>query len=208
MGGGFLMKIHIVQADDTLAKLAKKYHISEEQIVKANPTLEKEQPLQTGSKIFIPSGKIPLTKENERKEDQHNPEHHLEPELDQDEYPIESSYRQAYVPDPAVRFEDQYPEPVPYPTGWAPYPPMPPSPWGCSYVPMFPANPYYGMGQIHAFSFPTYYGYPYTYGPSLQNFDRDPYDDQSYSDESSSYYTRSTWDDPKWLEKESSSVEG
>jgi len=200
------MKIHIVQSDDSLAKLAEKYQISEDQIVKANPRLEKDQTLKVGSKIYIPSGKIPLIKEEEKRDDSLQKENNTNHDFEQNEFSIESSYRQEFDSDTRMQFEDDDPEPVPFPVGWAPYPSAPAQFWGCSYYPMVPPNPYFSMEPVGGMAMPPYYFYPYTYGSYFQNgedIDRD----SSFFRESSSYYRKSDWK-PNWLEKESSSVEG
>lgn len=57
------MKIHIVRQGETLVYLAKKYNTPLERLLEANPQLSdsESQELQPGSKVKIPTGKIPLS---------------------------------------------------------------------------------------------------------------------------------------------------
>lgn len=205
-GGGYWMKIHIVQSGDSLTTLAKKYHISEDQIMKANPNLNKSQSLKTGSKIYIPSGKIRLTKEVEKKEENTESKHDLAPPYTQHDDAFASSSQQAPAAfESEIRPEADESESTPYAADWSPTPPGIPHLWACSYYPMMPPHPYF-MGQINSLYWSPYYFYPYTYEPGFQN-DVDLNHDLPFSNESSSYYTRTSWDS-NWSEKESSSVEG
>lgn len=206
------MKIHIVQSGDSLSDLAKKYQLSEDRIIEANPNMDKDQQLKQGSKIFIPTGKIPLTKEGEKKdrprdyeEDRNN-----EPIEQRESFSsIESSFRKEKFSYPPMQPEAYLSENAPFPSVMPSYPPMPPAFWDYSYH-MVPPNPCYNMGQLSAVPMVPYYYDPYAYIP----YDRD-YEDRDHefqlSYESSSYYSESNaeskWNQ-YWSEKESSSVEG
>lgn len=61
------MKIHIVRQGETLVYLAKKYNTPLERLLEANPQLSENdsQELVSGSKVRIPTGKIPLSSAKE-----------------------------------------------------------------------------------------------------------------------------------------------
>lgn len=204
------MKIHIVQSGDSLDELAKKYDLSEDRILEANPNIEKDQPLKQGSKIFIPSGKIPLTKETAKND------HPRDDDQDSNDEPIqshesssaiESSYQTENVFDPPMQAESYISEHVPYPSMMPPYPSLPPAYWEYSYY-MMPPNPCCNMGHLSAVPMMPYYYDPYAYMPYNREIDESEFQ-LSYA--SSSYYnesiSKSKWNQ-YWAEKESSSVEG
>ncbi|WP_149453282.1 LysM peptidoglycan-binding domain-containing protein [Pasteuria penetrans] len=54
------MKIHIARAGDRLADLIRKYKIGQEQLLSANPHLNLHGSLSAGTKVRIPTGRIPV----------------------------------------------------------------------------------------------------------------------------------------------------
>ncbi|MCH5584114.1 LysM peptidoglycan-binding domain-containing protein [Shimazuella sp. AN120528] len=55
------MKIHIVRQGEVFEELVQKYNVPFERLLEANPDLNGEVSLEPGSKIKIPTGKIPLS---------------------------------------------------------------------------------------------------------------------------------------------------
>lgn len=197
------MKIHIVRSDDSLDTLAEKYQLSVDQILEANPNIKRDQPLKQGSKIFIPSGKIPLTREEEEYDqsvesvhphDQPNQQQESSSAVEQEEL-SESPY---YLTPPEAYVSEHIPSPSYIP----PFPPMPSAFCPYSY-PSPPVNPYFHMGYLSAYPY-------YPYAPYGQVYGGDPYYSDQFAYESSSDYhelKEPKWE-RNWAMKESSSVEG
>lgn len=55
------MKIHIVRPGDTMWDLAQKYNIPIERLLEANPQIQESDQLDSGAKVRIPTGRIPVT---------------------------------------------------------------------------------------------------------------------------------------------------
>lgn len=201
------MKIHIVRSGDSLDTLAEKYQLSVDQIMEANPSIKKDQLLEQGSKIFIPSGKIPLTREEEES-DQSVESFHSADESNQQQESSSAVEREElsespYYPTPPETYVSEY---IPSPSYMPPLPPMPSAFCPYSY-PSPPVNPYFHMGYLSAFPYYPYAPYGQPYG---QVYGGDPYYSDSFTYESSSDYHEfhdPTWE-RNWTVKESSSVEG
>jgi len=58
--GGCFVKIHIVRQGETLVSLAQKYNTPIDRLLEANPHLNENDELKPGSKVRVPTGKIPL----------------------------------------------------------------------------------------------------------------------------------------------------
>jgi LysM repeat protein len=67
--GGWGMKIHIVRPGEVFEQLVQKYNVPFERLLEANPNLNKEASLEAGTKIRIPTGKVPLFVPKEQKEE-------------------------------------------------------------------------------------------------------------------------------------------
>lgn len=197
------MKIHIVRTGDSLDVLADKYQLSVDQIIEANPNIKKDQPLEQGSKIFIPSGKIPLTRE-EVKTDQSVESHHPDDESNQQQKSSSAIEREELSESPYYSMPPgaYVSEHIPSPSYMPPLPPMPSAYCPYSY-PSPPVNPYFHMGYLSAFPY-------YPYAPYGQVYGGDPYYSDSFAYESSSDYheLKDSTREQKWAVKESSSVEG
>lgn len=187
------MKIHIVQPDETLYQLAKKYNVPVERMLEANTNLQKNEPLKAGSKIFIPTGKVALNKEPAAQPSQKSSEETYE--LDDSSSSLwESSAVEADFP-PCPEFATAHSMPMP--------PPRLPMPWEAS---MMSANPYAFTGYIQGFPMQPFV-YPYPMAP----FHYDPY--HSMPPLNHSYYEDEPWERESeeseiWSVKESSSIEG
>lgn len=203
------MKIHIVQAQDTLSHLAKKYNVPVERIIEANSDLQQEQPLEAGSKIFIPTGKISLgkvVKESKQRQEHENHEQSFKQEKirESSAYGWDSSTHHASSVNEssyAMRAENYYADHYNLP-------PMPPTPaWDLSYH-MLPTNPYLQQGHISAVPMPPCY-YPY---PPMSPYPYDPYQQMQLSYQppypQDPYWAEESEQEDLWASKESSSVEG
>lgn len=211
------MKIHIVRSGDTLNEIAKKYNLPVEQITKANPNVKTGQPLSQGSKIFIPTGKISLSKGTEKvdpesykdertrpiertesvREKESSSFHHEEERLNPPRFPVQP---EAYI-------SEKFPPPPMFP----PAPALPADCWNHPYR-FGPFHSYPPMGQVSSIPFmPCYFAYPYSYPyPSYdQGFLETDNLEATYGSSSvyHEFYHQSEWDD-YWEEKESSSIEG
>jgi morphogenetic protein associated with SpoVID len=63
------MKIHIVRQGEEFEQLVQKYNVPFDRLLEANPDLNGETALETGSKVRIPTGKVPLTIPHQQKEE-------------------------------------------------------------------------------------------------------------------------------------------
>jgi LysM repeat protein len=63
------MKIHIVRPGEIFEELVQKYNVPFERLLEANPNLNEETTLEPGSKIRIPTGKVPLSVPKTEKEE-------------------------------------------------------------------------------------------------------------------------------------------
>jgi LysM repeat protein len=67
---GMGMKIHIVRPGEVFEEIVQKYNVPFERLLEANPDLDKEKvSLEPGNKIRIPSGKVPLSIPDSKKEE-------------------------------------------------------------------------------------------------------------------------------------------
>lgn len=55
------MKIHIVRPGEQLWDLVQKYNVPLERVLEANPNIMEPEQLEVGSKVRIPSGRIPVS---------------------------------------------------------------------------------------------------------------------------------------------------
>lgn len=62
------MKIHIVRQGEVFEELVQKYNVPFERLLEANPNLN-EASLEPGSKVRIPTGKVPLSLPKSEKEE-------------------------------------------------------------------------------------------------------------------------------------------
>lgn len=156
------MRIHIVRARETLWELAQQYNVPVARILKANPQLKENQPLASGSKVRIPSGKVPVS-QAQRRESRRGTEESV-PVTEQDlEEPTmspniavdpEAFFLEQEEPDHADLYQEEYPPPSmpyhlpPYPSfyphSFGPYSwmnaPGPIYPYGMPYAPMPPCG--------------------------------------------------------------------
>lgn len=68
------MRIHIVRDRETLWSLAKQYNVPVSRIRKANPQLTDNEPLAVGSKVRIPSGKVPVSQARSKEQNEQSKE--------------------------------------------------------------------------------------------------------------------------------------
>jgi LysM repeat protein len=64
-----VMKIHIVRQGEVFEQIVQKYNVPFERLLEANPDLNNDENLEVGSKIRIPTGKVPLAIPNTKKEE-------------------------------------------------------------------------------------------------------------------------------------------
>ncbi|SHE47308.1 LysM domain-containing protein [Seinonella peptonophila] len=160
------MKIHVARENETLWELATQYNVPISRLIEINPKLSEDQPLQSGYKVKIPTGKVPILQAeprekrmgtNRKEKVRHHKEH-----ADNPEYPIEipSMPSPEVEIDPEVFFMEQgkttqrtskdvpsYPDqyyhyprmPLYMPPPYVSYypPPIYPYPWASAYTHMF-----------------------------------------------------------------------
>lgn len=66
--GGIGVKIHITQQGDTLWKISERYDISLEDLMEANPQIRDPNTLETGIKVWIPTGRISILSSKKKEE--------------------------------------------------------------------------------------------------------------------------------------------
>lgn len=169
------MKIHIVRQGETLWELAKAYNVPVGRLLEANPKLTESKKLQWGSKIRIPTGKVPViqaqpkesrkrkpkTTHVKRREDQEKKEkeiaftHSPKVSIDPDVFFLEEAQEAPNKKDRRRKSHD-YPR-MPY------YPP----PYLSSYYPYSWTNSRVSMHSLpHYPMMPPPYGYPIQYESS------------------------------------------
>lgn len=161
------MRIHIVRGHETLWELAKQYNVPVARILKANPQLTENQPLPSGSKVRIPSGKVPVSQAqgeekraeaeekepvseqpvSERKKEEPlltSPNIAVDPDaffLEQEEFDQDELYQEGYPPSMPYHLP---PYPSFYPHSFGPYSwmnaPGPMYPYGMPFAPMPPCG--------------------------------------------------------------------
>ncbi|WP_028775565.1 LysM peptidoglycan-binding domain-containing protein [Shimazuella kribbensis] len=108
------MKIHIVRPGEVFEQLVQKYNVPFERLLEANPNLNEEVLLEAGTKIRIPTGKVPLFVPKEQKEEALVEELtpiFLEPvPLDETElsWELEEEWEEADLEDIEDEFEDEF----------------------------------------------------------------------------------------------------
>lgn len=152
------MRIHVVRGRETLWELAKQYNVPVARILKANPQLTENQPLDAGSKVRIPSGKVPVSQAQGRE----NRKGAEEFESNVEEQPLKTPniavdpdafFLEQEEPDQADLYHEEYPPTMPYhvppypsfyPHSFGPYSwinaPGPVYPYGMPMVPMPPCG--------------------------------------------------------------------
>jgi hypothetical protein len=63
------MKIHIVRSGEAFEELVQKYNVPFERLLEANPHLDDHALLEPGSKVRIPTGKVPVSTPREAEEE-------------------------------------------------------------------------------------------------------------------------------------------
>ncbi|WP_168188582.1 LysM peptidoglycan-binding domain-containing protein [Thermoflavimicrobium daqui] len=123
------MKIHIVHPGDTLSFIVQKYNIPLERLLEANPQITNTEKLEIGSKVRIPSGKVPILPKNESSEEveSHTPQDVKKNETSENaevEQPStnnenDSEYDELYEGVPEfTRFYSYHPLPIPDYSQW------------------------------------------------------------------------------------------
>ncbi|TCS96477.1 LysM peptidoglycan-binding domain-containing protein [Hazenella coriacea] len=110
------MKIHIVREGDTMWDLVQKYNTPLERILEANPQIDHAEPLKSGVKVRIPTGRIPVL--NQRKEEmepikkvkaeKEKPSHRPSQESSSLEDPLFFQPHPTYWYDPAMMTDHPY----------------------------------------------------------------------------------------------------
>jgi hypothetical protein len=156
------LRIHIVRGRETLWELAKQYNVPVARILKANPQLTENQPLATGSKVRIPSGKVPVSQAQRGGNRGVSEEKVPVTEQGIEEQPLKTPniavdpdafFLEQEEPDQADLYQEGYPPSMPYhlppypsfyPYSFGPYSwvnaPGPMYPYGMPFAPMPPCG--------------------------------------------------------------------
>ncbi len=144
------MRIHIVRQGEAFEELVQKYNVPFDRLLEANPSVENYENLEPGSKIRIPTGKVPVSIPNTVKNEALVEELFLEPvgESDPDiSWEYEDDWEEEAIAEDNYAASGPYPPVYPMEPVYPPYfsishfqpPVMPYAP----YPPYPPMTPYY-----------------------------------------------------------------
>jgi hypothetical protein len=152
-----VMKIHIVRQGEVFEELVQKYNVPYERLLEANPNLDGETTLEPGSKVRIPTGKVPLSLPKTEKEEALVEE--LTP-IFLEPVPLEETELSWELEEEWEDIEDEFDEEEDFSSVAAPY------------APVFPAQPgfqpYFSTSSFDPFPFLPYPAYqPPVYPPNI-----------------------------------------